>query len=264
MLFVRPDPAWRKPVRIAWITACGAVFAIVAATIVAASPVTSALTSVDGNLAFGFARVDPLVMYQEIRGRYSFCGYDWDMRCQLRDAAQTEEPPVDRWLEAHPPGISAAQPPTQGDVAFVETEGAQSLIVDDVRIADIEYFLGVPDVASHLWRQVASGGFASLAAVSISLALGFAAFGGPRMRAINPLWVFFSLSAAAFFAWAGVHAFSLSPAFGLLVFVEIVALCVLPMYGLTRLRSLVARRETAYAFFAAAAARAGSFRATTR
>ena len=250
LTFVLPGPFWRKHTRGLWTAACVLAFVICAAVLTHAASAAATLSGIDANLAYGFARIDPPVIYQEIRGRYSYCGYDWDRRCQLRDPFQVQEPPVDRWLEAHTPAIGLV-PPTQGEVASMETEGAQSLIEDDVRIADIEYFLGLFDVIGHVAGQVVAGGFASLVALAISLLIGFAIFGGASMRAVNPLWLCFAFAGAAFCAWAAVHVLAAPAGFGAILTLEVVALAVLPFLGLASLRKRLMRRETAHAYWSA-------------
>jgi uncharacterized membrane protein SirB2 len=137
-------------------------------------------------------------------------------------------------------------------------------VVDDLRIADIEYFLGLFDVVGHVASQMAAGGVATVAAVVMSLVLGFAVFGGTHMRAVNPLWAYFALASAAFFAWVALHVLAAPVGFGALLTVELVGLAVLPALGLIALRKNIARRETAHAYFSAvSAARTGSKHPTT-
>jgi hypothetical protein len=245
--FLRPQPDWRRQASAWWLAVCAAAAVLLLALAAGYGAASSALTMVNANLAYGFARVDPLVLSQEIRGRYAYCGYDWDRRCQLRDPLQTQEPPVDRWLEAHPASSTLVTPPSQSDVTYVETDGASSLI-DDPRFADAEYVLGAQDVAVHVLGQMAAGGAATLGAIVLCLGFGFAAFGGQKMRAINPLWYAFVLVTASVFAWAALHVLADPAGFELALAVEIAALAALPVFVLVRLRKAIVRRETAFAY----------------
>src|SRR5579863_1375873 len=204
LAFFRPDPMWRRRAAEMWLAAWAVAALFVLAVIVMANRASDVLTVLDANLAFGFARVDPPIVYQEIRGRYAYCGYDWDRQCQLRDPMSPQPPPVDRWLALYPPSFQISAPPAQADVVFMESQGASSL-VDDPRFADAEYVLGLQDVTAHVFGTMAAGGLSTIAAIAIALLFGFATFGGQRSRAINPLWVWFALVATGFYAWAAVH-----------------------------------------------------------
>jgi hypothetical protein len=155
---------------------------------------------------------------------------------------------VDRWLALYPPSFALTQPPAQADVAFMEAQGATSLL-DDPRFADTEYLLGLQDVVAHVFGTMAAGGLPTFCAFGIALALGFATFGTSRMRSINPIWYGFAMVGAAFYAWALLHILAEPAGFAIVLASQMVATAAVPVAALVRLRKTVARRETIHSYW---------------
>ena len=249
--FIRPDDLWGVGARRTWIAVCIACAIAVALAVASSANAARVGREIDSNAAFGFARIDPLIVYQEVRGRYFYCGYDWDRKCQIRHPEAPSPPAVDAWLGAHTAGISAEAAPVQTDIFLMETQGGQSLVEDDPRVANMEYVLGSLDVASHVGSSLLAGGIGTLVAAVLAIVLGFATFGGTRMRVVNPLWFPLVVVASAVYAWAGVHALAVPALMTAIVAVEVAAVIVAPIAAAAFLRRAIARRETVRAYWSA-------------